>query len=213
MRSAIKLVVLWVSLLTGFSAQVAHGSSDDNTQHAHQPGTHDALAPASHTDLSIYQLQSNWRDDTNAIRSIADLRGKPVVVLMIYTSCQYVCPVLVADAKRIEAALDANKRDLVTFALFSFDPARDTPDKLADYRRKRHLAADNWVLFTASDDEVLELAAVLGVRFKPDGRGDFQHSNLITVLDADGVIRHRQAGMGQQREETIRVLKDLLGSP
>ena len=53
----------------------------------------------------------------------------------------------------------------------------------------------------------LALAAVLGVRFKPDGRGDFSHSNLITVLDAEGVVRHQQVGIGRNREATIAALR------
>jgi cytochrome oxidase Cu insertion factor (SCO1/SenC/PrrC family) len=39
------------------------------------------------------------------------------------------------------------------------------------------------------------LAAVLDVRFRPDAGGEIAHSAVIVVVDRDGAIRHRQAGL------------------
>jgi protein SCO1/2 len=138
------------------------------------------------------------------------LQGQPVVLVMMYTTCEYVCPLLVEDAKQIEGALDEETRKHVTFTMVSFDPARDTPQKLAAYRKKRGLERDNWKLLTAGYDEVLELSAVLGVQFRPDGRGEFLHSNIVTLLDANGVIRDQQVGIGKNRDETVAALKKLM---
>ena len=144
---------------------------------------------------SIYQLESDWRDENDNIVSVGSLRGQPVVMVMIYTSCQYVCPLLIQDVKLLEAELDEGMRKRATFAVVSFDPARDTPAQLASYRAKQHLEGENWVFLTGNEDIVLDLSVALGVRFRPDGRGDLLHSNIITVLDEHGVIRHRQTGI------------------
>lgn len=197
--------VLAVTVLIVAAAQPSLG--DQSAGHDHGQ----ALAPAgARHDLSIYQLGSLWEDDRGEVFPLASLQGRPVVLSMIYTSCEYVCPVLVEDVKRIEAALMPDERGRVFFVLVSFDPARDTSKALAAYRVKRDLATDRWVLLTGQSDDVLALAAVLGVRFKPDGRGDFVHSNLITVLDAEGVVRHQQVGAMQDGSASAAALRKML---
>jgi protein SCO1/2 len=65
-------------------------------------------------------------------------------------------------------------------------------------------------LLTAADDAVLELAVVLGVRYKKAGGGDFAHSNLITVLDSGGVPVYRQSGLDRPPDEALDKLREML---
>lgn len=160
---------------------------------------------------SIYQLGSKWRDDHGALVPIGALQGRPVVLAMVYTSCEHACPVIVEDLKRIEAALTPEQRKQVTVALFSFDPERDTPAVLAAYRAEKKLPEGQWRLFTGDPDEVLELAVTLGVQYKPDGFGGFAHSNLVTLLDADGVVRTRLVGLRADPAPLLSELRSLLG--
>ena len=57
---------------------------------------------------------------------------------------------------------------------------------------------------------MLELAALLGVKFKKDARGQFAHSNILTVLDAGGEVAHQQNGLNQSPDETVKKLTQLL---
>ena len=50
----------------------------------------------------------------------------------------------------------------------------------------------------------------MGVRYKQDARGQFAHSNVITVLNADGEIAHQQVGLSQDIQETVRILAKLV---
>jgi protein SCO1/2 len=50
-------------------------------------------------------------------------------------------------------------------------------------------------LFHGGANSVRELAAVLGLRYKQDENGDFDHSNVIFLLDKDGVVRSQQLGL------------------
>jgi len=67
-----------------------------------------------------------------------------------------------------------------------------------------HLDPDRWTLLHGRADDTLEIAALLGVKFKQDARGQFAHSNLITVLNPDGEIIHQQAGLNQDIQETVK---------
>lgn len=167
-----------------------------------------AVAPLS--DKSLYQLESKWTTDTNSQIKLGELKGRPQVVVMFFASCQYACPVIVNDLKRIEAALKPETRARVGFTLVTFDAKRDTVKVLADYRESRQLPADTWTLLRGESDDVLELAALLGVKYKEDANGQFTHSNLITVLNAKGEIVHQQVGLGQNIADTVHQLESLL---
>jgi protein SCO1/2 len=170
-----------------------------------------AEAPAPFTDKSLYQVESTWTTDTQKQMKLGDLAGRPQVVAMFFANCQYACPIIVNDMRRIEAALPPERRDDVGFTLVSFDSKRDTPATLAAYRQIRRLPANRWTLLHGEPDEVLELAALLGVRYKEDAQGQFAHSNVITILNAQGEIVHQQVGLNQDIRETVRVLETLAG--
>jgi len=162
------------------------------------------------SDKSLYQTESQWTTDANKHIKLADLKGRPQVVVMFFASCQYACPILVHDLSRIEAALKPELRGKVGFTLVSFDTRRDTPEALAKFRESRNLSATNWTLLHGADDDVLELAALLGVKYKEEATGQFAHSNLITVLNANGEIVHQLVGLGQDINATVRELEKLL---
>lgn len=168
------------------------------------------LAPApSAPDNSLYQLESTWTTDAGAAIKLETLRGKVQVVTMFFANCSYACPVLLHDMKRIEDALPADVRARAGFVLVSFDSVRDTPAALRAYRQKQGLPSDRWTLLHGQPDDVLELAALLGVKFKQDASGNFAHSNLITVLTPAGEIAHQQIGLNQDPAPTVSMISRL----
>jgi len=166
-------------------------------------------ASAPFTDKSLYQTESRWATDQGKHIKLGELVGRPQIVAMFFANCQFACPIIVNDMKRIEAALTPELRKRVGFTLVSFDAKRDTPAALAAYRLTHALPADNWTLLHGEPDDVLELAALLGVKFKEDANGQFAHSNVITILNAQGEIVHQQIGLNQDIKETVRILRQL----
>lgn len=150
------------------------------------------------TARSLYQLDAAWTDDAGKPVKLAALRGSPVVVAMFFASCEYACPVLVHDLQRLRTTLPEAVRAQTRFVLVSFDVARDTPPVLAAYRKKLELDA-SWTLLRGEAAAVQDLAMLLGVSYKQDARGQFAHSNLFTVLNAEGEIAHRQPGLQGDR--------------
>ena len=168
-----------------------------------------AEPPAAFTDKSLYQLDSLWTTDDNGQIKLSDLSGRPQVVAMFFANCQFACPIIVNDMKRIEAELPADVRAHVGFTLVSFDGKRDTPAALADYRRARNLPAERWTLLRGRPDDVLELAALLGIKYKEDARGQFAHSNVITILTSQGEIVQQRIGLNQDIHDTVRLIQQL----
>lgn len=160
------------------------------------------------TENSIYQLTSTWTNDSAKALKLASLRGKPQVVTMFFAQCHTACPILVHDLRRIEAALPEKVRSQVNFALVSFDTERDTPEALATFRKNNKLP-DTWNLLTGGKDDVLELAALLGVKYRKEPTGQFAHSNIITVLDAEGEVIMQQVGLNRDPAPAVAALSAL----
>jgi protein SCO1 len=154
-----------------------------------------ALSPSNPlSQKSLYQLDATWTDDAGKTQMLAALRGEPVIVAMFFAQCEYACPMLVADIQRVRAGLPAEVRAKAKVLLVSFDTVRDTPEALKTYRDRVALDAA-WLLWRGEPAAVQDLAMLLGVKFKQDARGQFAHSNVITVLNAEGEIVRQRAGL------------------
>jgi protein SCO1/2 len=171
---------------------------------------------ASHSDLpgatplaseSVYQLEGSWTAAPDRSMPLAALRGKPVVLLLFYGTCQSVCPILVRDVQRIEAALAPEERDAARFVLVTFDPEVDTPERLAAYARDHELAGERWTLLHGSPEQVRELAAVVGVRYRPSGGGQYAHTQRITLLDREGRVAAHADGLERSLDDIVARLR------
>ena len=168
-------------------------------------------APSSQVSgLSLYQLDSTWTNDSGSALKLEAMRGRPQVVTMFFAQCNYACPLLVYQMQQIESALPESLRGKVGFTLISFDTERDTPAALQVYRKGHGLDAQRWTLLRGSPEDVLDCAAVLNVKFKKDTQGQFQHSNVITLLNADGEIVYQQLGLTADCNEMNKRVTDLL---
>lgn len=159
---------------------------------------------APFSSKSLYQLDARWTTDAGRSVALASLRGRPVVLAMFFAQCEYACPVLVNDLKRLQAAMPADVRKQTQIVLVTFDTVRDTPPALRAFRERMSLD-EQWTLLRGDNDSVQELAMLLGVKFKQDARGQFAHSNLFTLLNAEGEMVHQHAGLNGDVSEAAKV--------
>jgi protein SCO1/2 len=192
---------------TTTGAREAHDVDEEH--HGHNAHAHGEPLGAP-TDFSLYHLDAAWTDQHGDQRALASLGGRVQVVAMLYTHCGYACPRIRLDMKRIEGELPPALRDRVGFVMVSIDPERDTPEHLRRYAESVRLDPANWTLLMAPDNTVLELAALLGVKYRRISETDFSHTDVITVLDPQGEIAHRQVGLGGAPGGTLKVIERLL---
>ena len=79
---------------------------------------------------SVYRLALPLTDANGDKYDWNRLRGKPRVVAMFYTSCQYMCPLIIESGKAVERKLTPAQRARMGVVLISLDPGRDTPAAL-----------------------------------------------------------------------------------
>jgi protein SCO1/2 len=87
------------------------------------------------TDISgaDFGRQLNLTDHNGVRRSLADFRGKLIVLFFGYTHCPDVCPTTLADVARALAELGPDQAARVQVLFVSVDPERDTPAMLKAY--------------------------------------------------------------------------------
>lgn len=149
---------------------------------------------------SIFLLDSKWKNQEGKELQLRDLKGKNLVVVMIFTSCQTACPILVADMQKIAAKIDPKKTDETTMVLVSIDPDNDTPEVLKKYAEERKMDAKHWTLLTSDMESIRELANVLAVKYKKISPILFSHSNIITVFNKNGEMIKQVEGTVNSEE-------------
>jgi len=135
---------------------------------------------------SVYALGLNFVDDHGAQRALSEWRGRPLVIAMAYGACRSICSTTLRTLEELQAAAD-RRGEALAFVVVSIDPAEDTPQAWADYRRGRHLDRANWSFLSGTPAATRVLARFLGVRF---WRYDehVMHDFKLLRLDADGTI-------------------------
>lgn len=122
------------------------------------------------------------RDQDGRTVRVAGLRGSPVVVSFMYTTCRDACPTM---TQQIRGALDDLGRDVPVLAI-SVDPANDTPGRARAFVAKQQMTGRMRFLL-GSEAELQRVWRTFGIQ--PQGAGGREHSASVVLLDASGVAR------------------------
>ncbi len=155
------------------------------------------------SETSIFNLTSKWNTEEAKVIELKDLKGKTLVMVMIYTTCKAACPRLVADMRSIESKIPKNLLKDINFVLVSIDPETDTPTRLKEFAIENYMDGEQWTFLQGELSSVREFANVLAVKYKQISPMDFSHSNIISVFNPNGELVHQQEGLGVDNKETI----------
>ena len=196
MNSAIAACVSAILL-----AAVAPASADDHAATA--LATSQAVIGSEIPDLSFRTADS--RDI-----SLAALRGKPVLLTLIYTGCADVCPAVIESlAPAVSAGEEALGHGSFTVLTIGFDTRNDTPERMRSFAREHGAAGPNW-LFAASDAATMDqLTKAVGFSYFSSA-GGFDHMAQVTVLDKAGKIYRQIYGSRFDTPQIVEPLKELI---
>jgi len=155
------------------------------------------------SDSSIFNLTTKWNTEEGVTIQLKELKGKTLVMVMIYTTCKVACPRLVSDMRSIEKQVFKRNLDDVLFVLVSIDPETDTPKRLKEFAIENYMDGEQWTFLQGTVSSVREFANVLAVKYKEISPIDFSHSNIISVFDKNGELVHQQEGLGVDNKETV----------
>jgi len=167
-----------------------------------------ALKNKDISDLSIYNLPSEWTTQDGKNIELKSLNGNVLVMVMIYTSCKSACPRLVADMRNIEAKLNKKTKKNIKLILVSIDPVTDTPQKLKSFAIANKMDKDPWLFLRSTEDNTREFAAILAVNYKQISPMEFSHSNIISVFNPKGELIYQQEGLGVNNDQTVNKINE-----
>ena len=170
-----RLLDLFLFALTALAAMAAHGK------------------PAPLPRDSVYQLEAPLTDQSGRRLTLAANRGSPQLVVMFYTSCKFICPTIIDTVLDLDRKLTPAERQRFGVLLISLDAQRDDPGALKALADKRGLDLARWTLAQPQAADVRAIAGVLGVRYRVLADGEFNHTGVLVLLDADGRIVARSS--------------------
>ena len=166
-----------------------HAHAKEHVEHDHS--AHMAAAATPLADKSLYHLDAHFTDQAGSDFALSSLRGSLVLTAMFYSSCQSICPMLIAQVAQLEASLPSETRAQTQVLLVSLDPARDTTARLKELAERHQISDPRWHIVRTRPESVRELAALLGVAYRQMPDGEISHSPVLALLDRDGVLVDR----------------------
>jgi protein SCO1/2 len=142
--------------------------------------------------------------------SLADLRGKAVVLTFIYTTCADTCPLLTAKMAALQGRLGLDFAQRVFFVSVTVDPERDTPAVLKGYGAAHGAKFEGWAFLTGTPAEIREVAKRYGIYYKKTPRGDVDHTFLTSVIDPRGFLRVQYMGVRFEPTELLADVRSVL---
>ncbi len=151
-----------------------------------------------------------------------DFEGKALAITFIYSQCPLpeFCILMsknFSDAAN-SIATDAELKDKMRLLSISFDPARDTPEKLKSYgigylgKNSKALDFTVWQLAVGKDEEIRKIADFAGLRYEVDkeDKTQFNHSLRTLIVSPDGKVSKVLKGNDWNPDDLIGELKSTL---
>lgn len=151
-----------------------------------------------------------FRDVRGQSFEIAALKGKPLVVSLIYTSCHHVCPMITRNIKETtEIAREALGDDSFSVITVGFDWQVDTPDQMRMFASGHGIDVAGWHFLSGDSASIAAISENVGFQFFPSVKG-FDHLSQTTIVDADGVIYRQVYGQDFNAPALVEPLKELV---
>jgi len=141
--------------------------------------------------------------------NLADFRGKPLVISLVYSSCYHVCPTttryLAKAVVNARAALGTNSFNVVTIG---FDTIRDTPEMMRAFARQQQVDLPGWKFLSTDQATIDKLSKEVGFIYYPSPTG-FDHLLQSTLVDKNGRVYGQVYGIAGSEYDTPRLVEPL----
>ncbi len=117
---------------------------------------------------------------------LSALKGKPVLIDFVYTSCHLECPVLTSKFRMIARALGPALGRRVTMVSISLDPEHDSAPVLLKYARDEDAEDPGWLFLTGEPETVDRELALFRIKRMRQSDGSIGHVAAAFLLGPDG---------------------------
>jgi protein SCO1/2 len=143
--------------------------------------------------------------------TLDSLRGQVVLLDFVYTHCPGPCPILTGTHVAVQRALPPELAPKVRFVSISLDPGRDTPEALRRYAEAHGADLARWSFLTGEPGTVEDVLQRYGVGATPAENGEIEHLVVTYLIDAEGRVARRFAGLEHRAEALVAALGAVAG--
>jgi len=141
---------------------------------------------------------------------LSQLRGRPVLVSFVYTSCSQVCPTTTRFLARAVAEADRTLGPgRFAVATIGFNHPYDTPEAMRAFAKAQGIDRRDWHFLSPEAGTVEAITRELGFSYAASA-GGFDHLTQVTVLDAGGKVVAQVYGEDFEVPMLVGPLKALL---
>jgi len=108
------------------------------------------------------------------------IKGKTVGITLIYTTCQYACPLETARMAQVQRLLGDRMGREIFFYSITIDPEHDTPAVLKDYAAK-YKAGPGWLFLTGKQADIDLISKKIGLYSPPNPSNPDGHMPYLLV--------------------------------
>lgn len=133
-----------------------------------------------------------FRDENGAEIRLGSLLGKPVLLTLVYYTCEHICPLVLGGLSQAVPRLAMTTGKDYRLITVSFDDA-DTPERARETKKNYIKAAgsplveDGWQFLVGDRENIAELTKAVGFTFKKEIHG-FNHPVVLIFLTSEGKI-------------------------
>ena len=169
----------------------------------HRDSAGSAAAESVLTDAKLVDQNGN------AV-ALTSLKGKPLVVDFIYTSCPGPCLMETAKLANVALRLGNDLGSKVTIVSISVDPEHDGPKQLLDYSRQQGADEKGWYFLTGGPGDVDKALAGFKLSRQVEPDGSVGHLVDMMLIGADGRLVREYNGEVVKAQDIVNDVKKTL---
>ena len=149
-------------------------------------------------------------DQNGKTVALTSLKGKPMVVDFIYTSCPGPCLMETAKLANVALRLGSDIGSKVTIVSISVDPEHDGPKQLLDYSRQQGADQKGWYFLTGGPAEVDQALAGFKLSRQVEPDGSVGHMVDMMLIGPDGRLIREYNGEVVKAKDIVDDVKKTL---
>lgn len=118
--------------------------------------------------------------------ALSSLKGRPVLIDFIYTTCPGPCPLMTSRMAVVARLLGPQLGKKITFVSVTIDPEHDRPPELLKYSHEAGADEPGWLFLTGTPAQIERVLALYRLRAARGADGTIQHSTASFLLGPDG---------------------------
>ncbi len=192
----------WIALLAAGMALAQAGASEQSMQ--------DKALAVSQAAVGNALPELEFVDTRGRAVNLADFRGRPLLVTLVYTGCADICPALIESLyPAVRTAQEAFGEDSFAVITIGFDTRHDSAERMRSFARQNGVDLPNWFFLAGTSASVEQLSDAVGFTIVPSA-GGFEHMAQVSFVDRDGRIYQQLYGGVFSTPAVVEPLKDLV---